>query len=255
MKPLPRLAIRCASILVVLTAWELSARLGLTTTFHLPALSLVLQRLWTTALSGDLGMAAAQTVGRALAGFALAAVGGIVLGVLMVRNRWVGWFFEPLVSLGLPLPKIAFLPLFVLWFGFYEESKILMIAFSAIFPVIVSASAGTDNVEKQLIWSARSLGASEHAIFRQIILPAALPQILTGLQIALPTALIVTVVCEMALGGNGLGASIVASMKMMDSIGSFSGIIAIAAAGFCLINLMSLLRARMLAWHQESRPS
>jgi len=250
---LRRLAIRSASILVLLLAWELSARLDFTTTFHLPALSLVLQRLWATAMSGDLGLAAMQTLLRALAGFCLAAVAGVTLGILLVRNRIVGWFFEPLVSVGLPLPKIAFLPLFVLWFGIYEQSKVLMIAFSAIFPVIVSTAAGTENVERQLVWSARSLGSSERAIFWQIILPAASPQIFTGLQIALPTALIVTVVCEMVLGGYGLGATIIGSMKMMDSIGSFAGIIAIALLGYASIQIMGLVRRYFLGWHQESQ--
>lgn len=248
-----RLAVRSCAIVFILMAWELSARLNFTTPFHLPALSLVLQRLWTTAMSGDLGFAAAQTVLRALGGFSLAAACGVVLGILLVRNRFVGWFFDPIVSLGLPLPKVAFLPVFVLWFGVYEQSKILMIAFSAIFPVIVSTSAGTESVDKHLIWSARSLGSNERSIFWQIVLPAALPQIFTGLQIALPTSLIVTVVCEMALGGYGLGAMIISSMKMMDSTGSFAGIIAIALLGFCLIQFMEFLRRSWLGWHQESQ--
>ena len=246
-------AIRSASILALLLAWELSARLNLTTQFHLPALSLVLQRLWTTALSGDLGLAAAQTLLRALSGFCLAAATGVLLGILTVRNRIIRWFFDPIVSLGLPLPKIAFLPLFVLWFGVYEQSKILMIAFSAVFPVIVSTAAGTENVDKHLIWSARSLGTTEREVFWQVILPAASPQIFTGLQIALPTSLIVTVVCEMALGGYGLGATIIGSMKMMDSTGSFAGIVAIALLGYGLIQILELVRRHLLGWHQESQ--
>jgi len=248
----PRFLIRCGSITALLVAWELAARLNLATSFHLPALSRVLQRLWTNALTGDLEIALLETLGRTLCGFGLAAGLGVVVGILMVRIRFAGWWFEPLVSLGLPLPKIAFLPLFVLWFGVYEESKILMIAFSAVFPVIVGASAGAENVERHLVWSARSLGVAPGKILWDVVLPAALPQIFTGLQIALPTALIVSVVCEMALGGLGLGATVVGSMRMMDSVGSFAGLIAIAVLGSAMIKLMEQMRRRLLVWHPES---
>ena len=95
----------------------------------------------------------------------------------------------------------------MLWFGLHDSSKILIVAFSVSLQIVISTYAATRGVEKELLWSARSLGANEREILREIVLPAALPQILTGLQIAVPVCLIIVVVTEMVMGGRGLGDS------------------------------------------------
>jgi ABC-type nitrate/sulfonate/bicarbonate transport system permease component len=161
------------------------------------------------------------------------------------------WFFDPLVSIGLPMPKIAFLPVFILWFGVFDASKILMVALSAVFPVIVSSWAAAEGVERALVWSALSLGAGRRQLLWEIALPAALPQIFTGLQVAMPIALIVAIVAEMAMGGEGLGGSIMTEMRFADSPGVFSGILAIAVVGAALVKAMELIRRRLLVWHPE----
>ena len=132
-----RLAVRVAVIVLILAVWEACARAHFVPIYFLPSLSAVLQRTYQDLASGALITAAYYTLVRTLAGFGLAAAFGIVVGVMIARIPLVRWFCDPLVSIGLPLPKIAFLPIFVLWFGVFEESKILMIAFSAVFPVIV----------------------------------------------------------------------------------------------------------------------
>ena len=162
------------------------------------------------------------------------------------------WFFDPLISIGLPMPKIAFLPVFILWFGVFDASKILMVAFSAVFPVVVSSWAAAEGVENVLLWSALSLGAGRRQLLWDVALPASLPQIFTGLQVALPIALIVEIVCEMAMGGEGLGGSIMTEMRFADSPGVFSGIIAIAVVGAALVRAMELVRRRLLIWHPEA---
>jgi ABC-type nitrate/sulfonate/bicarbonate transport system permease component len=247
-----RTLIRVASIALLLLAWETAARAGLMSSYHLPALSAVLRRLAEYAASGKLATDVALTLWRTLAGFALAALCGVALGVSVARTALMKWFFDPLISFGLPLPKIAFLPIFVLWFGVYDQSKVLMIAFSAVFPIIVATSAGTESVEKILLWSARSLGTKPRQLLWEIVLPAALPQVFTGLQIGLPIALIVAIVCEMTLGGLGLGASMVYSMRFMDSTGVFADLVAITVLGSILIKTMEIIRRRLLAWHQET---
>ena len=245
-------AVRWASIVAFLAGWELLARTGLFTPYMLPAFSTVLERVWSDALSGDLPLNLGLTLYRALVGFAIAASGGIVLGVLIARVRVVRWFFDPLVSAGFPMPKIAFLPVFILWFGLYDVSKITMTVFDAIFPVITATVAGTQAVDRHLLWSARNMGASERQLLWEIILPASLPQILTGLQIALPIALIVEIVTEMLMGGAGLGGAMVTASRFADSPGVFAGLVEIAIAGFCLVKGMSMLRRRLLLWHQEA---
>ncbi|HUC63018.1 MAG TPA: ABC transporter permease [Alphaproteobacteria bacterium] len=245
-------AVRWASIVAFLAGWELLARTGLFTPYMLPAFSTVLERVWSDALSGDLPLNLGLTLYRALVGFAIAASGGIVLGVLIARVRVVRWFFDPLVSAGFPMPKIAFLPVFILWFGLYDVSKITMTVFDAIFPVITATVAGTQAVDRHLLWSARNMGASERELLWEIILPASLPQIMTGLQIALPIALIVEIVTEMLMGGAGLGGAMVTASRFADSPGVFAGLVEIAIAGFCLVKGMSMLRRRLLLWHQEA---
>jgi ABC-type nitrate/sulfonate/bicarbonate transport system permease component len=245
-------AARWASLVAFLAAWEILADSGLFTPYMLPALSTVLTRVWIDAFSGDLPLNLGLTLYRAMVGFAIAASGGIFLGVLIARVGVVRWFFDPLVSAGFPMPKIAFLPVFILWFGLYDVSKITMIVFDAIFPVIAATVAATQAVEREILWSARNLGASERGLLWEIVLPAALPQILTGLQIALPIALIVAIVTEMLMGGAGLGGAMVTASRFADSPGVFAGLVEIAAAGYCLVKGMSVLRRRLLLWHQEA---
>ena len=244
---------RGASLAVLVVAWELSARAEFVSAFLLPAASAVAERIGADAFSGDLLGSLGLTLYRALFGFALASVGGVALGIMIARIAWVRWFFDPLVSIGMPMPKIAFLPVFMLWFGLFDASKILLVAFSAVFPVIVASWSATDSVDKFLIWSARSAGADERRMLWEIVLPAALPEIMTGLQVALPISLVVTIVCEMAMGGEGLGGSIMKDMRFADSPGVFAGIVEIAVAGALLIKAMESLRRRLLVWHQEAR--
>ena len=183
----------------------------------------------------------------------IAAVVGVVLGTAMSRNAVARWFFDPIISVGFPMPKIAFLPIFMLWLGLYDVSKISMAVFNAIFPVITATIAAAEGVDRQLLWSARSLGASERQLLREIILPAALPQILTGLQVALPISMIVMIVTEMLMGGQGLGGAMIAASRFADSPGVFAGIVEIAIAGLCLVKGIALLRRRLLIWHQEAQ--
>jgi ABC-type nitrate/sulfonate/bicarbonate transport system permease component len=240
-------------LIVLVLGWEALSRGGVVSTFLLPPLSAVLQRVWDDALSGDLTINLGMTLYRALTGFAIAGIGGVTLGILMTRNKFIGWFFDPIVSVGFPMPKIAFLPIFMLWLGLYDVSKISMATFNAIFPVIVATIAAAEGIDRQLLWSARSLGASERQLLREIILPAALPQIMTGLQVALPVSMIVTIVTEMLMGGQGLGGAMIAASRFADSPGVFAGIVEIAIAGLCLVKGIALLRRRLLIWHQEAQ--
>jgi len=240
------------SILVLLIAWEVFARSGKVTAFMLPPFSAVAERIYADAISGALWRNLSVTMVRAMAGFFIAAAGGIALGAAMARNTVVRWFFDPIISVGFPMPKIAFLPIIILWLGVYDVSKICIVVFDAIFPVVTATLAGIASVDKELIWSGRNMGASEGELMRQITLPAALPQILTGLQVALPIALIVAIIAEMAMGGYGLGGAMMSASRFADSRGVFAGIVEIAIVGYTLLKAMAVIRRRLLAWHEEA---
>ncbi len=247
-----RIGARSVAILLLLVAWEAFARSGRVTPFMLPAFSAVVEYIKTDAVTGDLWINLGLTLYRALTGFFIAAVGGVALGALMSRSRLAHWFFDPIISVGFPMPKIAFLPIIMLWLGLYDVSKISMVVFDAIFPVVTATLAGIASVDKELLWSARNMGANERELMRQISLPAALPQILTGLQVALPIALIVAIIAEMAMGGYGLGGAMMSASRFANSRGVFAGIVEIAIVGYVLIKAMALIRRRLLVWHQET---
>jgi ABC-type nitrate/sulfonate/bicarbonate transport system permease component len=245
-------AARALPIVVLLIVWEGIAQSGRVTPFMLPAFSDVALRIWNDAVTGDLFINTGLTVYRALVGFLIAAVAGVLIGIAMARNAAAHWFFDPIISVGFPMPKIAFLPIVVLWLGFFDLSKIAMVVLDAIFPVVTATLAGLAGVERELLWSARNMGARERDLIWQIMLPAALPQILTGLQVALPIALIVANLAEMSMGGYGLGGALLTAFRFADSRGVFAGIVEIAVVGYVLIKAMALLRRRLLLWHQEA---
>jgi ABC-type nitrate/sulfonate/bicarbonate transport system permease component len=247
-----RLAARTLAIVALLVAWEVFARSGKVTAFMLPPFSAVAERIYADAAGGTLWLNLGLTLYRAMAGFFIAALGGIALGMAMARSKFAHWLFDPIISVGFPMPKIAFLPIIILWLGVYDVAKISIVVFDAIFPVVTATLAGIAGVEKELLWSARNMGASEREATWQIALPAALPQILTGLQVALPISLIVAIVAEMAMGGYGLGGAMMTASRFADSRGVFAGIVEIAIVGYALIKLMALIRSRLLAWHQEA---
>jgi ABC-type nitrate/sulfonate/bicarbonate transport system permease component len=152
------------SLVVLVIAWETASRSGVVTPFLLPPLSTVLARVVEDAASGELAVNLGLTLYRALTGFAIAGVCGVMIGILMTRQKALRWFFDPIVSVGFPMPKIAFLPIFMLWLGIYDVSKISMAVFNAIFPVITATMAAAEGVDRHLLWSARSLGASERQL-------------------------------------------------------------------------------------------
>jgi ABC-type nitrate/sulfonate/bicarbonate transport system permease component len=240
------------SVALLVAAWEIVARSGTVTPYLLPSVGTVLERIWTDAVAGDLWTNMLQTLYRAFAGFAIAAIIGVGLGFAMARSRLAHWFFDPLISIGFPMPKIAFLPVIMLWLGTFDLSKISMVVFDSTFPVVTGTLVGIAGVERELIWSARNMGASEREVLRQVVLPAALPQIMTGLQVTLPLALIVAVVSEMVMGGYGLGGAMMTAYRFANSAGVFAGIVEIAAVGWVVVKLMALVRRRLLLWHPEA---
>lgn len=231
--------------------WESLARSDLTTPFLLPQLTVILAQVWDDFITGTFFQNVMITSYRALSGFVIAAIAGTVIGIAMARVAAVRWFFDPIVSLGFPTPKIAFLPIFMLWFGMGDSSKIAMITAACFFVITAAAIAGASGVDRQLMWSAKSLGASEREILTDVILPAALPQILTGFQVALPISLIVTLVTEMIMGGGGLGGALLQASRFANSVGVFAGIIEIAILGTVLLAVVRRSRGWLLNWHSE----
>jgi ABC-type nitrate/sulfonate/bicarbonate transport system permease component len=236
------------SVLTIIVVWEVVARAGLASALFLPAFTTVVGEWWSVCADGSLPSDLFTSLFRAAAGLLLAASTGIPLGIAMARNRFLHWLFDPVIALAFPSPKIAFLPIFILWFGIYSVSKILLVAFACVFPILIGTFAAASSVNRIWIWSACSLGTSNLALLFRIVLPAAWPRIFAGLRVALPVSLITTFTAEMVGGGGGMGATLMYSQRFFESPTVFAYILTMLAVGLLLDFLMLRIQEAFPAW-------
>ena len=242
-------------LLVVVVVWESVARAGLVRPIFLPSFSAVMAEAWVLARSGDLGMPLLVSLYRAAAGLAIALAWGIPIGFLMARWRLVWRMLDPLVAVGYPAPKLAFVPIFVLWFGIDHLSKILLVAFSCLFPIIISAHAGALTVSLRQIWAAQAMGTSQAALFRNVIFPATLPTLMSGLRVAVPLALLTAFTAEMVAGGGGLGGALVLAQRYFESPAVFVYILTMLISGYVIDSAFLMARRRLLRWDDSEAPT
>ena len=241
-----RAAFGLALPLAALVAWELSARIG-TVPSYLIAPSVILATTWEMAASGELWRHAAESLFRALGGYALGGAAGVAMGLLAGIARPVERFYDPIVSLTYPVPKIVVLPILIAWLGAGDGSKIAVITAAVFYPTFINALYGAKGVNRLYVWSARNMGASALAVFIKVILPASLPQVLTGLRIGLALAFIVMVAAEMQNSRSGLGHLIITAEDNLRFDLMYAAIIAIGLIGFLGDRLLVSLRRRALA--------
>lgn len=204
-----------------------------------PGIGAIVAAFVRLTVEGILPLHAAQTLLRLVAGFALGAVAGVTIGVLMGRFRVAEDLLVPIVSVGNPVPGIAYAPLFVLWFGLGNPPAILLVGFSATFPIAVNTWTGVKAVKEIWIRAAQSLGAGERQLFRKVVLPGALPYILTGLRLGLARAWRVLVAVEMLTAVPiGLGWLIFGSQEFLNSDVMLASIAVIGLIGLGLEKLV-----------------
>jgi ABC-type nitrate/sulfonate/bicarbonate transport system permease component len=239
------------SVPLLLLVWEIAARLGVAPAYFLPSVSAIVAQAAADFSDGALLASTGATLYRIALSYAAAILIGVPLGVAMARLRWVKWFFDPLISFGFPAPKIAFFPILVLWFGLGNVPMVVLTTIECIFPIVSATYLGTASVDRNIVWSAQNLGTRGPALLVRIFVPAALPQILNGLQVALPIAFIVMIVCEMLTGGIGLGGYLIQGYRFAISTNVFAGLFLIGLLGYGLMAAFSWLRRTFLVWHQE----
>ncbi|MGB7542130.1 MAG: ABC transporter permease [Burkholderiales bacterium] len=224
--------------LVVGGIWEIVARTGTFPAQLFPTLETVAAAFVRLAASGILLHHTVDTLGRLLAGFALAAVLGVAVGIAMGRSRVAEDVFLPLVSIGAPIPGLAYAPLFMLWFGLGNVPTILLVGFVATFPVIVNTWTGVKAVKEIWVRAAQAMGASDRRLFYHVILPGALPHILTGLRLGLAQAWRILIAAEMLAAVKwGLGWLIFGAQEFLNTDVMLAGIAMIGAIGLILENL------------------
>jgi len=242
--------IRYLPLLLLALAWEAAARLNLVDTLALPPLSKVAVAWVDLVRDGELIGNGAASLYRGSVGLLLAVVIGGALGMAMARWRLLDLFLNPLVELFYPLPKSALIPVTVLWLGFGDGSKILLIFLGCMIPVTIAAYNGARGSDHALVWSARSMGASQMRMMWDVVMPSALPELLNGIRTALALAFILLVSAELIVSQKGFGYLI----GYLGATGSYEGmyavVLTVAFLGFAADRVYQLIMQRLLRWRE-----
>jgi len=221
--------------IVIGAIWEIVAWAGVFPHRLFPTLEEIAASFVHLTITGILPHHVIETIIRLLTGFALAGVVGVTIGVLMGRSRRAEDIFLPLVSIGAPIPGLAYAPLFLLWFGLGNISAVLLVGFVSASPIIFNSWTGVKAVKEIWVRSAQAMGADDRRLFRHVILPGALPYILTGLRLGLAQAWRILVAVEMlAAVPWGLGWLIFGARKFLNTDIMLAGIVVIAVIGLVL---------------------
>ena len=232
--------------LIALIEW--GTRAGWISNLTLPRPSDVGATLWDLAQSGVLWTHLGPSLTRLFVGSLLGVSAGIGIGVLIGLFSYVRDGLVPVVAAIFPIPKIALLPLFVIWFGIDEGSKYALIALGTFTPTVVATYGAVDNVDRGLIRMGQSFGLGWLSIVRKIVLPGALPGILSGLRVSLAIGIILLVAAEMLGAEYGVGAYILQAGSLYDLERLFAGVVILSALGVLTSWIIGNLEKRLLAW-------
>src|SRR5215468_5710347 len=242
--------IRYAPLLILALAWEAAARLHLVSSLALPPLTDVAQAWVELVQSGELVTNGLSSLYRTGAGLALAIIVGGALGIFMAVSRPVSAMLGPLVELFYPMPKSALIPVTVLWLGFGDGSKILLIFLGCMLPVTIGAYNGARGADRLLLWSARSMGASRLRMIYDVVVPSALPEFFNGVRTALALSFILLVSSELIAARQGFGYLI----GYLGANGSyeamFAVVLTVAFIGFLADRIYQSMVARVLRWRE-----
>jgi len=237
-----------APFLVVGALWEAVAHSGAFPARLFPSLEQVAATFARLTAEGILPHHAALTLYRLAAGFAIAAVAGVALGIVMGRSRRAEAFLLPLVSIGAPIPGLAYAPLFLLWFGLGDVSKIVTIPVGVLFLVLVNTMTGVKAINPLLIKAAHDLGASRLQIFVKVILPGALPNIFTGLRLGAGMALILVFITEIEATKAGLGYLLWEAFQLLETKDVFAGVVTFGLLGVATTWLLQWIERTACPW-------
>jgi ABC-type nitrate/sulfonate/bicarbonate transport system permease component len=242
--------LRFLPLLLLAAAWEIVARLELVSSTALPPLSDVVSAWIDLLKDGDLVDNGASSLYRAFAGLGLAIAVGATLGIVMAWWKPANTFLSPLVELFYPLPKSALIPVTVIWLGYGDGSKILLIFLGCMLPVTIGAYNGARASEQVLVWSARSMGASRLRMLWDVVVPSAMPEMLNGVRTALALSFILLVSSELIVAQRGFG-------YLIGSLGAngtydamYAVVLTVAFLGFAADRIYLMITKRALAWRE-----
>jgi NitT/TauT family transport system permease protein len=236
-------------LVILALAWEAAARSGMVSDYALPSLSSIAASFVKLAGS-DLYYHTGRSIWRGLLAFAVAVPLGMAAGILIAWFLSVRVVLKPILQCLYPMPKSALIPLTIIWLGIGDASKISLIFLGTLVPIVMSAFNGARGVDQTLLWTARSLGASERQVLWEIVVPAALPEIMNGIRTALAISFILMVAAELVIANDGIGYLINLLGEAGQYAGMFAGVITISAVGFAADRACVAFTRWLLAWRE-----
>ncbi|WP_102348855.1 ABC transporter permease [Bacillus sp. Marseille-P3661] len=241
------------SVFIFLILWELISTLQIIDPKYISKPTSIITTGYTMITSGGFFEHFYISMAELFIGFALAVVVGLIIGILMGWNRIIGGLFDPLVMALYATPRVALVPLFVLWFGVGIGSKIFIVFIGAVFPVLINTITGIRQVDPLLLRAGRSFGASNSQLFTKILLPGALPAMMTGIRLGWGRGILGFVIGEMYVSMAGLGNLIQAAGNAMRTDQLFFLIIIVAGLGFVGTSIFQYLEHKLTPWRQEEQ--
>jgi NitT/TauT family transport system permease protein len=245
-----KMFVRYSPLLLLALGWELAARLHLVSSTALPPLSEIVVSWIDLLKSGDLITNGLSSLYRGSAGLALSIAVGSVLGIAMAWWKPANVLLSPLVEIFYPLPKSALIPVTVIWLGFGDGSKILLIFLGCMLPVTIGAFNGARSSEQVLVWSARSMGASRIRMLWDVVVPSALPELLNGVRTALALSFILLVASELIVAQKGFGYLIGYLGANGNYDAMYAVVLTVAFLGFAADRAYLLVTDRVLQWRE-----
>ena len=241
-----------ASICVLIAVWWLVTYMGWVKPLFVPSPGAILDKfmsIWTNGFTGTpLWQHVAISTGRVFSAFLLACVIGIPLGLAMGMSPLMRGIFDPPIEFYRPIPPLAYLPLMIIWFGIGETSKVLLIFLSVFAPVALGARSGVRSAAIEQIHAAYSFGASRWKVMRHVILPSAMPEILTAMRIGIGFGWTTLVAAEMVAATKGIGYMVLSASQFLQTATVINGIIIIAAIAYAFDMLMRFIERKVVPW-------
>ena len=253
MKRYEPLVIGTSSVVAVLVIWQLVANARYFPVLFLPGPIDIAEAFVKLFQEGEIWIDIATSGQELIIGYGMAIVFGLSIGLLMGWYTRVQYTLDPFVNFFYSTPRIVLLPLFIIWFGIDMPSKIAVIFLGALFPIIINTMAGVRNTEAALVRVARSFGASDALLFRRVVLPGAVPFILTGFRLGVGHALVGVVVGELVAARHGVGQLIAIAGETFQTPKLFAGVMIIAGTGMFLTAVLQRIEGRFQSWRPQLR--
>jgi NitT/TauT family transport system permease protein len=252
MKSIER-ALAVGAPLSIVLLWQIAVSTGLLNSALFPAPLAIAQNFWSYAASGQLTTNAAWTLSRLLIGCLIGGIPGILIGLSMGMNRWVRAYFQPLIALLYPIPKIAILPLFYFIFGTGEQAKWAAVAVGVFFLMAINTEAGVRQIDPIYLDVARAYRIRPVSFYLRVLLPGALPNIYAGIKLSIGIAIVLAIASEFQLTRTGLGFAIFNAEQLLDVERLYAALVAVSLLGFLLAFALDLTERWAIPWRRERR--